>query len=84
MFWAIHEFQPIEFARTMYDLNVISKDIYETMIKLRTLDRLRTAFVLSKLLMEVINNPKGYGIFKESLKKKNSLKQLYHLIHFVG
>ena len=88
--WAIHQSGTIEFARSMYEFNVINKDIYETMTKLCiALDHTPDSYnyaadVLSKLLMEVISNPKGYNIFKESLKKNNSLKKLYHQINFVG
>ena len=90
IFRAIVTSGTIKFARSMYDFNVINKDIYETMTKLcialdHTPDyRNYAAYVLSKLLMEVINNPKGYNIFKESLKKKNSLKKLYLQINLVG
>ena len=88
--WAILDIRSIKFARSMYELNVINKDIYETMTKiLIVLDhnhnyRKHKAHVLSKLLMEVISNPKGYNIFKESLKNINSLKPLYNQIKFVG
>ena len=87
IYYAIYRSRMIEFARSMYEFNVINKDIYETMTKLGVvLNRRQTARVLSELLMEVINNPKGYNIFKESLKKKNSLtlKRLYHQINCVG
>ena len=84
IYWAINQSEPIEFARTMYDLNVISKDMYETMTKISILERPEPASFLSKLLMESINNPKGYQIFKESLKKKNSLNIVYNQINFVG
>ena len=74
----------------MYELKIINKDIYEIMTKIcillehhRDLRR-HAAPVLTKLLMEVIKNPKGYNIFKESLKKKNSLNKLHHQINFVG
>ena len=85
MFYAIYQSGIIEFARSMYELNVINKDLYETMTILYiVLHRHMAARILSKLMMEVINNPKGYNIFKESLKKKDSLKKLYHQINFVG
>ena len=80
----------IQFTRSMYELKIINKDIYEIMTKLCTLLehdhdlRLYAAPVVTKLLMEVIKNPKGYNIFKESLKKKNSLNKLLHQINFVG
>ena len=82
---AIYDTGTIEFVRSMYEFNVINKDIYETMTKICiVLDHNDAAVVLSKLLMEVIKNPKGYNSFKESLKKKYSLKTLYHQIDFVG
>ena len=85
IFFAIYESGIIEFARSMYEFNVINKDMYETMTKLCiVLDDEVSARVLSELLMEVINNPKGYNIFKESLRKKNSLKKFYHQINFIG
>ena len=84
IFWAIYESGTVEFTRSMYDLNVISKDICQTMTKIRILESRERAFVLSKLLMEGINNPKGYKIFKESLRKKNSLKKVYNQMNFVG
>ena len=74
----------------MYELNVINKDIYEAMTKISiVLDHnddscYRSARVLSKILMEVISNPKGYIIFKESLKQKNSLKKLHNQINILG
>ena len=90
IFQAIVTSGTLEFAKSMYEFNVINKDIYETMTKLCiALDydpdhHNYAAYVLSKLLMEVINNPKGYNIFKESLKKKNSLKILYLQINLLG
>ena len=80
----------IKFARSMYEFNVINKDIYEAMTNISIVldhnyDSYRhSARALSKILMEVISNPKGYIIFKESLKKKNSLKKLHHQINILG
>ena len=74
----------------MYEFNVINKDIYEAMINISIVldhkygSRYPSARVLSKILMEVISNPKGYITFKESLKKKNSLKKLHHQIYILG
>ena len=74
----------------MYEINVINKDIYEAMTKISILlDRhydscYYSSRVLSKILMEVISNPKGYVILKESLNKKNSLKKLHHQINILG
>ena len=84
IFWAIHESGTIQFARSMYYFNVISKDIYETITKIHKLESRKRNFVLIQLFMEGIKNPKVYNIFKESLKKKNSLKKFYYQINFVG
>ena len=87
---AIYRSGTIKFARSMYEFNVINKDIYEAMTKISiVLDHNydahhHSARVLSKILMEVISNPKGYIIFKESLKKKNSLIKLHHQINILG
>ena len=84
IFWAIHESGVLSFAKSMYYFNVISKDIFKAMKKIYYLERWARIFVLSQVLMEGIKNPKGYNIFKESLKKKNSLIKFYHQINFVG
>ena len=74
----------------MFKFNVINKDIYEAMTKISiVLDHnydscYHSSRVLSKILMEVISNPKGYIMFKESLKKNNSLKKLHHQIYILG
>ena len=87
---AIFHSGTIEFARSMYEFNVINKDTYETMTEVckvlgDTQDpHYYAALVLTNVLMEVIKYPTGYNIFKESLKKKNSLKTLYHQIILVG
>ena len=90
IFLAIYRSGTIEFARSMYEFNVINKDTYETMTEVcKVLGDTQDPYfyaglVLTDVLMEVFKNPIGYNIFKESLKKKNSLKILYHQINLVG
>ena len=74
-----------DFATTMYRLNVISKDTYETMRKVDIiLSSNQKPTIISKLLMEDISNPKRFHIFKKNLKEIDSLQTLYHQINFVG
>ena len=84
-YWQIFVHMPNEFAKDMFHFNVISKDSYDIIIKSEEmgLGPFDITFIMSKLLMKDISDPKKYSIFKHSLKEI-SLERLYHQIDFVG
>ena len=75
---------PIEFAKSMYRLNIISNESYNNLIKLNLLKHSHKANILTNLLMEDISDPKTYRIFKNNLKNMHSYKKLYHQIDYIG
>ena len=74
---------PIEFARTLYHLNILSKENYNTMTKMQALAN-QSVYMLTKLLMEDISNPEKYDIFKTHLRMRDSLERLHQQIYLVG
>ena len=74
---------PIQFARTLYHLNVLSKENYNAMTKVQGLP-IQNVYMLTKLLMEDISNPEKYDIFKTHLRTTYSLKRLHQQIYLVG
>ena len=84
LYSAIFNDTPIEFAKSMYRLNIISNESYNTLIKLNLLKHSHKANILTNLLMEDISDPKTYGIFKNNLKNTHSYKKLYHQIDYIG
>ena len=85
IFWDVINYTPIEFAKDMFHLNVISEDNYIIITKMEQLGLgpYEITALTSQLLMKDISDPKKYSIFKHSLKNV-SLERLYHKIDFVG
>ena len=81
----IVNYVPIEFAKDMFNLNVISEDSLDIITKMEELGLgpNKIAIIMSKLLMNDISDSNKYSIFKNSLKEI-LLERLYHQIHFVG
>ena len=75
---------PNEFAISMYHLNIISNDSYNTFKALKILDNRQKANFLTNLLMQSFRNPTKYDTFKISLKEMYSFQKLSHQIDFIG
>ena len=76
---------PIEFAKDMFNFNVISKDSLDIITKIEEigLTPYKISIIMSKLLMKDISDPNKYSIFKKSLKEI-FLERLYDEINYVG
>ena len=72
------------FVQSMYHLNAISKDTYDTMKKLENTTSHDQEHIFLRLLMDDNRNPERYRNFKQGLKKIDSYKTLYYQIEFIG
>ena len=72
------------FVQSMYHLNSISKDTYDTMKKLENTTPHNQERIFFRLLMDDNRNPERYRKFKEGLKKIDSYKTLYYQIELIG
>ena len=70
------------FVYSMYHVNGISKDTYDTMTKLKDNAEYYIPRILFRLLMDDISNRKIYHEFKKGLN--HSSESLYHQIEFIG
>ena len=72
------------FLHKMYLVNGISKDIYDTTIKLQDVPNHYRQRIIFRLLMNDIRNRERYHKFKEGLKHLFLTTNLYTTIEFVG
>ena len=68
----------------MYLLNGISKDIYDTTIKLQDVPENYRRRIIFRLLMTDISNTKRYDKFKKGLRHSHMASHIYDTIEFVG